>query len=58
MELKGKKVGTKADKFLWQPDLYVGHIAGQAYTLVSEKLQRLEKVGGHDFKIWGAVLKS
>ena len=57
--IEGKNMGTKAAKFLWQPDLYVDHIAGQAYALVSDKLQRLDQsVGGNDLKIWAAVLKS
>ena len=46
-----------AAKFLRQPDLYVGHIARQANTLISEKLQRFHNVGGHDVKISGASPK-
>jgi hypothetical protein len=57
--IEGKNMGTKAAKFLWQPDLYVGHIAGQAYALVSEKLQRLDQsVGGHDLSRFGQLFSS
>ena len=46
-ELKGKTWEQRQPSFSGSPDLYVGHIAGQAYALVSEKLQRLDQsVGG------------
>ena len=58
-ELKGKTWEQRQPSFSGSPDLYVGHIAGQAYALVSEKLQRLDQsVGGHDLSRFGQLFSS